>query len=105
MVKMNDYYVYILANVSGMLYIGVTNNLERRMYEHRMKLIPGFTKRYNITKLVYYETTENILSAISREKQIKGWLRNKKVTLINSMNPEWQDLSTGWYDTNVILRE
>jgi putative endonuclease len=92
------YYVYIMTNRSRMLYTGVTNDLERRVYEHRHKLISGFTSRYNITCLVYFEETGDVLTAIEREKQIKGWLRAKKIALIESMNPEWKDLSEGWYE-------
>ena len=95
---MNQYYVYIMTNRSGTLYTGVTNDLMRRVYEHRQKLVEGFTKRYNISKLVYYEETNSVESAIAREKQIKGWVRKKKVALIESMNPYWQDLSEGWYE-------
>jgi putative endonuclease len=101
----NQYYVYIMTNITGMLYVGITNNIERRVFEHKAKLISGFTKRYNINKLVYFETTVDVEAAIEREKQIKGWLRRKKVVLINSANPEWKDLSLEWYDTDVILRE
>ena len=90
---MNQYYVYIATNKSKTLYVGVTNNLERRMYEHKEKLTSGFTSRYNITMLVYYEVTSDVYSAISREKQLKGWLRSKKIGLIESMNPDWRDLS------------
>ena len=90
---MKQYYVYIMTNKSRTLYTGVTNNLQRRVYQHKNKLIDGFTKKYNITKLVYYETTNNISAAIAREKQIKGWLRRKKIALIKSVNPEWRDLS------------
>ena len=90
---MNQYYVYILANRSRTLYTGVTNNLIRRIYEHKQKLIAGFTQKYNIDRLVYYEETSDIKAAITREKQIKGWLRAKKIALIESMNPEWKDLS------------
>lgn len=75
-----------------MLYTGVTNNLIRRVYEHKQKLVDGFTKKYNITKLVYYEMFNNIENAISREKQIKGGSRQKKIELINNMNKEWRDL-------------
>ena len=75
---MKQYYVYIMTNRSGTLYIGVTNDLARRVYEHKNKLIPGFTAKYNITKLVYFETTTDVRTAIAREKQIKGWLRAKK---------------------------
>jgi putative endonuclease len=74
------------------LYTGVTNNLERRVYEHKHGLSDGFTKRYNVARLVYYEATDDVESAIEREKQIKGWLRRKKVALIESVNPEWRVL-------------
>ena len=89
-----QYYVYIMTNKSGTLYTGVTNNLERRIYEHKMHLVDGFTKKYKIDKLVYFEETDDINAAISREKQIKGWLRKKKIALIESTNPEWDDLSS-----------
>jgi len=102
---MAEYFVYILSNKSPMLYVGVTNNLERRVFEHKMKLIPGFTERYGLTKLVYYESTGDVREAISREKEIKGWVRRKKTALINSFNPEWKDLSEEWADTPVILKE
>jgi putative endonuclease len=92
-----DYYVYIMTNVSRTLYTGVTNNLERRVYEHKCKLVPGFTNQYNITRLVYFETTPDVIAAVAREKQIKGWRRSKKVALIESVNPLWEDLSTGWF--------
>ncbi|MGA7838998.1 MAG: GIY-YIG nuclease family protein [Ignavibacteriaceae bacterium] len=93
---MKQYYVYILTNKSKTLYTGVTNNLSRRLYEHKNKLIDGFTKKYNIGKLVYYEIYNTPDEAIAREKQIKGWLRKKKVALIESMNKEWMDLSDEW---------
>jgi len=93
---MRQYYVYIMTNRSRTLYTGVTNNLYRRVYEHKNKLIGGFTKKYNITKLIWYEVTSEITSAIAREKQIKGWLRRKKIALIESVNPEWKDLSEEW---------
>ncbi len=86
-----------MANDSGTLYIGVTNNLAQRIYEHKKKLVEGFTKKYNITKLVYYEETDDVTVAIGREKQLKGWLRKKKVALIESMNPYWEDLAKDWY--------
>jgi putative endonuclease len=79
-----------------MLYTGVTSNLERRLFEHKQHLVEGYTKRYNITKLVYYDETNDVIEAITREKQIKGWLRQKKIALIESMNPEWKDLSEDW---------
>ena len=95
---MKEYYVYLMTNSSKTLYTGVTDSLLRRVYEHKNKLIEGFTKKYNITRLVYYETTSDVRAAIQREKQIKGWLRNKKIALIEVANPEWQDLSEGWYE-------
>lgn len=89
-----QYYVYIITNKSNrVLYIGVTNDLVRRMFEHKRKLVEGFTKRYNLTKLVYYEITTDIESAIQREKQLKNWHRAWKRNLINESNPEWKDLS------------
>ncbi len=91
---MNKYFVYILAsNNNTTIYIGVTNNIERRIYEHKNNLIDGFSKKYNTHKLVYLEETNSIEDAIKREKQLKGWKRNKKDLLINSINPNWQDLS------------
>lgn len=90
---MGHYYVYMLSSYRGTLYVGVTNELVRRVEEHRLKVVDGFTKRYNVTRLVYYEATEDIRSAIAREKQIKGWVRTKKVALIESMNPYWKDLA------------
>ncbi len=92
---MRDFFVYIMANRSKTLYVGMTNNLERRVAEHRADL-STFTARYGIKKLVYYEATNTPEAAISREKQIKGWLRSKKVTLIELGNPEWDDLSEAW---------
>jgi len=92
---MKDYYVYIMTNKSKTLYTGVSNDLTRRVYEHKHKLIEGFTKKYNIDKLVYFELFNNVNDAIRREKQIKGWLRKKKITLIESINPQWKDLSEG----------
>lgn len=92
-----EYYVYIMTNKSRTLYTGVTNDLMRRVYEHKHKLVHGFTSRYNIQYLVYYESTPSIHAALAREKQIKGWLRAKKIALIDSMNPEWKDLSEEWF--------
>ncbi len=92
-----QYYVYIVTNGwNRVLYTGVTNDLERRVYEHKNKVMEGFTERYNAGKLVFYETCGDVNSAITREKQIKGWLRKKKVALIESVNPEWKDLSLEW---------
>ena len=93
---MHDYYVYILASKSRALYIGVTNNLERRLFEHRQKLIPGFTSKYNISRLVYFELFGEVRDAIAREKQLKGWRREKKIALIESLNPSWQELTAAW---------
>ena len=91
------YYVYMLTNKHNtVLYTGVTNNLGRRLYEHKNKVVEGFTKKYNIDKLVYFEQTNDINSAIEREKEIKGWRREKKDQLVNSMNPQWKDLSEEW---------
>jgi len=78
------------------LYTGITNNLERRLYEHKNKLVEGFTTKYNVNKLVYYDYTSDVSSAIAREKEIKGWTRQKKNELIESVNPEWEDLSEGF---------
>ena len=90
---MTQYYVYIMTNrFMTTLYTGVTNNLERRVYEHKHKLIDGFTSKYKITRLVYHEATNDVRCAIEREKQIKG-LRRRKVALIESVNPEWRDLA------------
>ena len=88
-----EYYFYIMTNKSRTLYTGVTNDLMRRVYEHKNKLVKGFTSRYNIQFLVYYESTPSVHVALEREKQIKGLLREKKIVLIDSMNPEWKDLS------------
>ena len=96
--KVKQYYVYIMTNrKNGVLYTGMTNDLERRVFEHKHKIVQGFTSKYNCMRLVYYDSTPDVRAAIAREKEIKGWLRKKKITLIESMNPEWQDLSEGWY--------
>ena len=95
---MKQYYIYIMTNRSKTLYTGVTNDLIRRVYEH--KLVSGFTNKYNITKLVYFEETNDIKEAILREKQIKGWLRTKKISLIEGFNPQWEDLREDWFDTD-----
>jgi len=91
---MKSYYVYILTNWdSSVMYIGVTNDLERRLFEHKNKLVPGFSSKYKIDKLVYYEETPDVKAAIAREKQLKSWRREKKSALVASVNPEWKDLS------------
>jgi len=89
-----QYFIYLLTNKTNkVLYIGVTNNLERRIFEHKNKLVEGFTKKYNLNKLVYYEATNDIDGALEREKQLKNWHRDWKINLINSSNPAWKDLS------------
>jgi putative endonuclease len=93
---MKQYYVYILTSKTGTLYTGITNDLQRRVYQHKHKLIEGFTSKYNVTRLVYYEVFGDVRDAIAREKQIKGWRRSKKLALIEEMNPKWQDLSEEW---------
>ena len=91
------YFVYMLTNWDdSVLYIGVTGNLPKRLYEHRSGLVEGFTKKYNVHKLVYFEQTGDVYSAISREKQLKKWSRMKKNMLVNSVNPQWRDLSEDW---------
>src|SRR4030042_1765444 len=88
-----QYYVYIMTNdTNTVTYTGITNDLIRRVYEHKNKLVAGFTSRYKITKLIYYEVSEDVESAILREKQIKSWPRKAKVVLINTLNPDWHDL-------------
>lgn len=97
------YYVYILTNWNDkVLYTGVTNNLQRRVYEHKNKLVEGFTKRYNIFKLIYFEETNDIVSAIQREKQIKRFMRSKKNELISLKNPEWTEIDV--FSTEQIPR-
>ena len=92
MPKLRQYYVYIMANQSGnVIYVGVTNNILRRAIEHRYKRNPSFTSRYNCKKLVYYEKTYSILDAIARERELKGWRRAKKLSLISKTNPKWED--------------
>jgi len=95
---MADYYVYIMSNRSSTLYIGVTNDLPRRVSEHKQKLLKGFSSRYSIDWLVYYESCEEVESVILREKELKGWRRDKKIALIESINPEWNDLSLEFMD-------
>jgi putative endonuclease len=93
----NQYFIYIITNKTGTLYIGLTNNIKKRIYEHKNKLIEGFTKKYNIDRLLYFETFRDMDSAIAREKTLKGWLRKKKLELIRDSNPEWKDISEKWY--------
>jgi predicted GIY-YIG superfamily endonuclease/RimJ/RimL family protein N-acetyltransferase len=102
---MRTYFVYLLANRSRTLYVGITNDLERRLREHRRKQNPGFTSKYNIDQLVYYEATNDIHVAIAREKQIKGWLRAKKVALIEAVNPERRDLGSGSFGDGQLFAQ
>ena len=98
---MRSYYVYVMASISRVLYIGMTNDLQRRVEEHKSGLIPGFTQRYKTGKLVYYETHTRPTDAIAREKELKGWLRARKIALIEADNPNWADLSWEWTARNV----
>ena len=90
---MKRYHVYIMSNASRTLYVGMTSDLGRRVYQHKNKLVPGFTSEYHVTWLVYFEETSDVHAAITREKRIKGWRRARKVELVRSMNPEWKDLA------------
>ena len=101
---MATYFVYILASRSRTLYTGVTKDLERRLYQHRAGEGSAFTSKYRNVRLVYFEWTANVWSAIAREKQIKGWRRDKKLALINAANPTWKDLSSGWQTADSSLR-
>jgi putative endonuclease len=95
-VDMKHYFVYIMSSSSGTLYIGMTNDLARRVYQHKSKAIEGFTKKYGVTRLVDFETHNDVHVAIAREKQLKHWRRSKKIALIESLNPTWSDLSEEW---------
>jgi putative endonuclease len=97
------YHFYIMASRSRTLYCGVTSKLERRVWQHKNHRLSGFTDRYNIERLVYFERYGDIRNAISREKQIKRWSRQKKLALIERANPTWLDLSEGWYQENTVL--
>jgi len=93
----HQYHVYLLTNWNNkVMYVGVTSDLKRRLFEHRNKSVEGFTAKYNIHKLVYYEATSDVQSAIAREKEIKKWRREKKNRLVERINPDWRDLSAGW---------
>jgi putative endonuclease len=97
MARSHNYYVYLLTNWDDkVIYVGMTNDLERRLCEHKNKVFRGFTSKYNVKKLVYFEHTTDVLQAIAREKEIKKWRREKKNRLVESMNPEWKDLSNEW---------
>jgi putative endonuclease len=105
--KLYQYYIYILANVNNtVLYTGVTNDLVRRVFEHKKKIIQGFTSKYNVNKLVYFEIFDFIDLAIKREKQIKGYARHKKDALIDTLNPNWDDLYINdKIDWNIMIRK
>jgi putative endonuclease len=94
--KDHEYWVYIMASASGTLYVGMTNDLGVRVRQHKTGDIEGFSKRYHCDRLVYYESYDWVHRAIGREKQLKGWKRSKKITLIESKNPRWKDISVGW---------
>jgi putative endonuclease len=97
LMREHNYYIYILTNWNHkVMYVGMTNDLKRRLYEHKNKLIEGFTKRYIVHKLVYNEHTTDVYAAIAREKEIKKWRREKKDNLVETMNPDWKDLSDEW---------
>lgn len=101
-----NYYVYILTNYTNkVLYIGVTNNLERRTYEHKFKEVDGFSSEYDLKKLVYFEETNSIDEALYREKQLKGWRRSKKINLIRKTNPSFQDLAANWFEENSLQNQ
>ena len=100
---MKYYYTYIMASRGGTLYTGVTNNIHTRVLTHKQRIQPGFTKKYNVTRLVYYEETRNINYAIAREKELKGWRRSKKISLIESFNPKWEDLAADWFSDEELL--
>jgi len=100
-----EFWVYILSSVSGTLYVGVTNNIDKRIWEHKSGLIEGFSKKYACTHLVYYEAFDDVRVAISREKQLKRWRREKKVKLIENINPHWNDLSENWGSRMVFPQE
>ncbi len=93
------YYVYIVANATKLLYIGITSGLRKRVWKHKNKMLPGYTSHWHVCRLVYFEKFGDVRSAIDREKQLKRWRREKKIELIESMNPNWHDLSEGWYDS------
>ncbi|MBW8012593.1 MAG: GIY-YIG nuclease family protein [Chloroflexi bacterium] len=95
---MKTFYVYIMASKTGTLYTGMTNNLQKRIFQHKNKTIEGFTQKYSVTRLVYFEETNDVKTAITREKQIKSWRRSKKLDLIKSSNSTWEDLSDDWFD-------
>lgn len=95
---MRQYFVYIMTNGVGAIFVGMTNDLVLRIHQHKEKLVEGFTKKNSITLLVYYEATNDIVAAISREKQLKRWSNRQKIALVEATNPQWSDLSADWYE-------
>jgi len=102
--RQHSYWAYLLVSKSGVLYVGVTNDLERRVWEHKNKATPGFTADYNVNQLVWFEEFREVSDAIAMEKRIKGWSRAKKVALVEAMNPQWEDLSERWRE-GVVPKE
>ncbi len=102
--RQHCYTVYILGSISGTLYIGITSDLRTRVRQHRNHSFGGFTARYEVNRLLYYERFRGVSNAIAREKQLKGWRREKKIALIEKGNPQWKDLSRGWFDPPVIQK-
>jgi putative endonuclease len=102
---MRKYWVYIMANLSKTIYVGMTDDLERRIFEHKSKLIKGFTKKYDCTLLVYFESLDDPTKTINREKQVKGLTRVKKIALIESVNPRWEDLAASWGKPLLMMNE
>ena len=100
---MRNFYVYLLSSKSRVLYTGITDNIYRRTWEHKNDINPGFKRDYKVHRLVYYETFKYVNNAIAREKTIKGWLRRKKIALIEAENPTWEDLSAAWFDGKQVL--
>jgi len=99
------YYVYILASQTRVLYVGITSNIEQRVFQHKTHAFGGFTAKYNVTNLVHFERYGTVMTAIWREKEIKGWRREKKIALIESANPKWRGLSYGWYQRHQFQPE
>jgi len=94
------FYTYFLGSISGTLYIGMTNNLEKRVWQHKHHEFPGFTSKYGVDRLLYFESFDDVRNAINRENQLKGWTRAKKIALLESANPKWEDLSREWYESD-----
>jgi len=94
-----SYFVYVMGSLSGTLYIGVTSHPEQRVHEHKQHAVKGFTSKYNVDRLLYWETYDDVRNAIDREKKLKGWRRSRKIELIESLNPHWVDLSREWYQS------